>query len=40
VNANTQATDYKKVIKQVKAGEPINIEMANGGGWAARFKKQ
>jgi alpha-glucosidase len=40
VNANTQATDYKKVIKQVKAGETINIEMANGGGWAARFEKQ
>ncbi|MDA3818437.1 MAG: glycoside hydrolase family 97 protein [Prolixibacteraceae bacterium] len=40
VNANTQATDYKKVIKQVKTGESLNIEMANGGGWAARFEKQ
>ncbi|HKK82023.1 MAG TPA: glycoside hydrolase family 97 catalytic domain-containing protein, partial [Prolixibacteraceae bacterium] len=38
VNANTQATDYKKVSKQVNAGDTIHIQMANGGGWAARFE--
>lgn len=39
VNANTEATDYKKEVIKVKAGDKINIHLAQGGGWAARIEK-
>ena len=39
VNADRQATDYKKVIKKVVAGDKLTIKLASGGGWAARMEK-
>lgn len=37
VNADRNATDYKKVTKKVSKSDKINIRMAPGGGWAARI---
>ena len=37
INADRDATDYKKEIKKVTAGQKIDIQLAPGGGWAARF---
>ena len=37
INADRNATDYKKVIKKVQKGDKITIKMAPGGGWAARI---
>ena len=39
VNANTEATDYKREISKVKAGDQLKIHLAQGGGWAARIEK-
>ncbi|MDA3927691.1 MAG: glycoside hydrolase family 97 protein [Prolixibacteraceae bacterium] len=39
MNAETEATDYKKEVVQIKAGEKMKIHMAPGGGWAARIEK-
>lgn len=39
VNADRNATDYKKQIIQIKAGDKINIHLAKGGGWVARIYK-
>ncbi len=40
VNADRDATDYKKEIKTVKAGDKLKVKLMNGGGWAARFEKK
>lgn len=40
VNADRNAMDYKKVTRPLRAGEKLTIEMAPGGGWAARLVKQ
>ncbi len=37
INADRNATDYKKEIIKITSGEKINIHMAPGGGWAARI---
>ena len=37
INADRDATDYKKEIRKVTAGQKIDIQLAPGGGWAARF---
>lgn len=34
-NADRIGNDYTRVVKQVKKGDAININMAPGGGWAA-----
>jgi alpha-glucosidase len=39
VNADRDATDYKKTIVTVTAKDKLNIKMASGGGWSARFEK-
>ncbi|MDQ2752797.1 MAG: glycoside hydrolase family 97 protein, partial [Bacteroidota bacterium] len=36
VNADRNATDYKKITKGVKTGDKLTIHLAPGGGWAAR----
>jgi alpha-glucosidase len=36
VNANRQASDYKKVKSQVSRTTKLKIKLAPGGGWAAR----
>jgi alpha-glucosidase len=37
VNANRQASDYKKVKSQVSRATKLKIRLAPGGGWAARI---
>ena len=37
VNADRNATDYKKEIITISSGDKINIHLAPGGGWAARI---
>jgi alpha-glucosidase len=39
VNANKNATDYKKEIIKLSSGDKITIHLAKGGGWAARIYK-
>ncbi|MDB5158154.1 MAG: alpha-glucosidase [Mucilaginibacter sp.] len=38
INADRQAMDYRRKIKQVKAGDKMTIKMARNGGWAAVLK--
>lgn len=37
INADREATDYRRDIRTVKAGDKLHIEMASGGGWTARI---
>ena len=37
INADRDATDYKKEIISVTSNQKINIHIAPGGGWAARI---
>lgn len=37
INADREATDFKRELIQVKSGDKIKIEMASGGGWAAQI---
>jgi len=39
INAGKDATDYKKTITTVSGKDKLTINMASGGGWAARFEK-
>ncbi|MEO8820966.1 MAG: glycoside hydrolase family 97 protein [Ginsengibacter sp.] len=39
VNADRNATDYKKEIISISSSDKINIHLAPGGGWAARISK-
>ena len=39
VNADRDATDYKREIKTVSNKDKIEMKLAPGGGWAARFEK-
>ena len=39
VNANTEATDYKKEELEISSGEKLKIHLAQGGGWVARIEK-
>jgi alpha-glucosidase len=38
INADRDATDYKKEITKLNALSKMNIHLANGGGWAAIIK--
>jgi alpha-glucosidase len=40
INADRDASDYKKEVITVKAGDKLKVKMMNGGGLAARFEKQ
>lgn len=40
VNADRDATDYTSKTITVTAKDKLNIKMASGGGWAARFEKE
>jgi len=40
INANRDATDYVRKVITVTAHDRLNIKMASGGGWAARFEKE
>ncbi|MCQ2258869.1 MAG: glycoside hydrolase family 97 C-terminal domain-containing protein [Bacteroidaceae bacterium] len=37
MNAQREATDYKHVSRKVSPTEKLNIHLAPGGGWTARF---
>lgn len=37
INADRDATDYKKEVISVKSGDKLNIKLMNGGGWVARI---
>ncbi len=37
-NADTEATDYKRVVKKVNASTVLKAGLAPGGGWTARIK--
>lgn len=39
VNADRNAMDYKKVTRSIRTGEQLTIQLAPGGGWAARVFK-
>lgn len=39
VNSDREATDYKKEVIVITAGQRLSIHLANGGGWAARIEK-
>lgn len=39
LNADRDATDYKREIVRIKAGDKITIKLSNGGGWAAILNK-
>lgn len=40
VNADRNATDYKKETIRIASGDKIDIHLAPGGGWAAKLTKQ
>jgi len=40
VNADRDATDYKKEVKQVSSKDKLNVHLANGGGWAAKISRK
>jgi alpha-glucosidase len=38
INADRDATDYKKQVLNIRKGDKLTIKMMNGGGWAARLE--
>jgi alpha-glucosidase len=40
INADRDATDYKKEETEIKAGDRVGIRMMDGGGWAAILTKK
>jgi alpha-glucosidase len=40
VNADRNASDYKKVTTQVNRSTKLKVHLAPGGGWAARIHPQ
>ncbi|MFA5329359.1 MAG: glycoside hydrolase family 97 protein [Prolixibacteraceae bacterium] len=39
INADKQASDYKRIVKQVTKADKLKVGLAAGGGWAAICKK-
>jgi alpha-glucosidase len=39
VNADREATDYKREVIKVTSADKLNIHLAPGGGWVARIEK-
>ncbi|WP_317168523.1 glycoside hydrolase family 97 C-terminal domain-containing protein [Mucilaginibacter agri] len=39
LNVVKGATDYKNTVITVTAKDKLNIKLASGGGWVARFEK-
>jgi alpha-glucosidase len=37
INSDRNANDYKKVVQSVKKGDKLTVQMAPGGGWAAKL---
>ena len=39
INADRDATDYKREVIKISSRDKLNIHLAPGGGWAARIEK-
>jgi alpha-glucosidase len=39
INADRDATDYKKEVINIKKGDKLTVKLMNGGGWVARMEK-
>jgi len=39
VNGDREGTDYKKEVIKISKGDKVKIQLAPGGGWAARIEK-
>jgi alpha-glucosidase len=39
INADRDATDYKKEVVKISSTDKLNIQLSPGGGWAARIEK-
>lgn len=39
INADKDATDYKREVRKISAKDKLTITMQNGGGWAAIIRK-
>jgi len=39
INADHEATDYKREVIKFSSGDKLNIHLAPGGGWAARIEE-
>jgi len=37
INADRDATDYKREVIKISAGQKLNVHLSTGGGWAARI---
>ncbi|MCW3108815.1 MAG: glycoside hydrolase family 97 protein [Segetibacter sp.] len=37
INADRDATDYKRIVKKVSATDKLTVHLMDGGGWAARL---
>ncbi|HER09095.1 MAG TPA: glycoside hydrolase family 97 protein, partial [Bacteroides sp.] len=37
INADREATDYRKEVIRLSAGDRLKIQLSSGGGWAARI---
>lgn len=40
INSDRYAADYRRELKTVSRGDRLNIELASGGGWLARFRRK
>ena len=40
INADREATDYKKEVRAVTSKDKLNVQLAPGGGWTARITKK
>ena len=40
INADRDATDYKKEVITVKSDDKLKVKLMNGGGWVARIEKK
>jgi alpha-glucosidase len=39
INADRDATDYKREKIKLNSSAKLNVKLATGGGWAARIEK-
>lgn len=37
INADKEATDYKKEVRKISSADKLIIHLLGGGGWAARI---
>ena len=40
INADRDATDYKREVKTITSGDKLKIQLSKGGGWTARIEKK